>query len=330
MIVGQDKAVVQFRTAWDSRTLHHAWLLAGPRGVGKASFARAAATRVLAEAAGPAFDLPGLATPPEHPMVRLIEAGSHPDLRLIERIENPKKPGTLFRNITVAQVRELQELFDFTPAMSPWRAAVIDAADDLETGAANALLKMLEEPPANCVFFLVAHAPGRLLSTIRSRCRRLDFQHLDDDAMTAILAAEKPELSSDERTRIIAAADGSAGRALAFAALDLAKLQESALRILREGDPTNKRRAELALELGRKGAAERYAAFLELVPALVAREARRLNGGRRERALDAYADARELAALAPRLSLDPAATIFQLGGILAAVAPQPASSRPLP
>ena len=94
--------------------------------------------------------------------------------------------------------------------------------------------------------------------------------------------------------------------------------------ILRQGDPTNARRSELATELGKKAAADRYAAFLDLAPSLIAREARRLDGLPRERALDAYAKARELAALAPRLSLDPAATVFQLGGILGEVA------RPLP
>ena len=81
MIVGQDRAVEQFATAWASRKLHHAWLLAGPKGVGKASFAHAAARRVLAEAAGPPFDLSGFDSPDDHPMVRLIEAGSHPDMR---------------------------------------------------------------------------------------------------------------------------------------------------------------------------------------------------------------------------------------------------------
>ena len=324
MIVGQERAVAQFRAAWDQRTLHHAWLLAGPRGVGKASFADAAATRLLAEAAGPPLDLPGLDVPDQHPIASLVAAGSHPDLRRLERLENPKT-GVLARNISVDQVRSLSELFDLTPALSPWRAAVIDCADDLEPSGANALLKMLEEPPANCVFLLVANTPGRLLPTIRSRCRRLDFQHLDDDAMTSILTAQRPEMTAAERDRVIAAAAGSAGRALAFAALDLTKLQDAALRILRDGDPTNRRRSDLALELGRKGAAERYAAFLELVPGLVAGEARRLDGGRRERALDAYRDARELTALAPRLSLDPAATVFQLGGILASVARRSAS-----
>jgi DNA polymerase-3 subunit delta' len=317
VIVGQDKAVGQFRTAWDGGTLHHAWLLAGPRGVGKASFARAAATRVLADAAGPRLDLPGVETPGDHAIARLVTAGSHPDLRILERLEN-ERTGNLARNISVDQVRGLGDLFELTPALSPWRAVVIDSADDLEGSAANALLKMLEEPPANCLFLLVAHAPGRLLPTIRSRCRRLEFQRLDDDAMAAILA-NRADIAAEKRDRIIAMAAGSAGRALAFAELDLAPLQDKALGILRGGDPTNARRSELAQELGKKGAGDRYAAFLELVPTIVAREARTASGGRRARALDAYARARELAAIAPRVSLDPAATIFQLGGILASV-----------
>jgi DNA polymerase-3 subunit delta' len=178
---------------------------------------------------------------------------------------------------------------------------------------------MLEEPPANTVFFLVSHAPGRLLPTIRSRCRRLDFVKLDDDAMTSILEVQAPSLSTAERARVIAIADGSAGRALGFAELGLAKLEDAAVAILRQGDPTNARRSDLALELGKKGAADRYAAFLDIAPSLIAREARGLDGASRERALDAYAKARELAAIAPRLSLDPAATVFQLGGILASV-----------
>jgi DNA polymerase-3 subunit delta' len=323
VIVGQDRAVEQFASAWASRKLHHAWLLAGPKGVGKASFAHTAARRVLAETAGPPFSAPGIETPDDHPMVKLVEAGSHPDMRRLERLVN-EKTGNLARNISVDQVRSLAELFGLSPAMSPWRVAVIDTVDELEPSGANAILKMLEEPPPNTVFFLVSHAPGRLLPTIRSRCRRLDFQKLEDDAMTPILERHAPDVSAAERERIIAMSFGSAGRALAFAELGLAKLEDAALAILRQGDPTNARRSDLATELGKKGAADRYAAFLDLAPSLIAREARRLQGVSRERALDAYAKARELAAVAPRLSLDPAATVFQLGGILADV-PEPAS-----
>jgi len=174
VIVGQARAIEQFASAWASRKLHHAWLLVGPKGVGKASFAHAAARRVLAEAAAPSFDLPGIETPDDHPIVKLVEAGSHPDMRRLERLVN-EKTGNLARNISVDQVRSLAELFDLSPAMSPWRVAVIDTVDELEPSGANALLKMLEEPPPNSLFFLVSHAPGRLLPTIRSRCRRLDF-----------------------------------------------------------------------------------------------------------------------------------------------------------
>jgi len=322
VILGQDRAVEQFAAAWATRKLHHAWLLAGPRGVGKATFAHSAARRVLADAAGPISDLPGVETSDEHPIVKLVGAGSHPDMRRLERLVN-EKTGNLARNISVDQVRSLAELFDLSPAMSDWRVVVIDSVDELEPSGANALLKMLEEPPANSIFFLVSHAPGRLLPTIRSRCRRLDFQSLGDDVMASILEARAPELSAAERKKIIPMAFGSAGRALAFAELGLAKLEDVALAILRQGDPTNARRSELALELGKRGAGDRYAAFLDLAPSLIAREARASEGSRRERALDAYSRARELAVVAPRVSLDPAATVFQIGGILASVADPP-------
>jgi DNA polymerase-3 subunit delta' len=277
----------------------------------------------LADAAGPKPDLDRLETPEDHPIAKLVAAGSHPDLRWLERLENPKT-GNLSRNITVDQVRSLGELVGTTPFMSPWRAVVIDSADDLEGSAANALLKMLEEPPPNTIFLLVAHAPGRLLPTIRSRCRRLDFSSLGGDVMASVLERVLPEQPAAERAKLIAMAGGSAGRAVGLASLDLAKLEEVAVRILREGDPTNEHRSGLAQDLGKKGSADRYAAFLDLVPSLVAREARGSSGSRRERALDAYARVRELSGLAPRLSLDPAATIFQIGGILHSV------TRPLP
>jgi DNA polymerase III subunit delta' len=319
VIVGQDRAVEQFASAWASRKMHHAWLLAGAKGVGKASFARAAARRVLAEAAGPPFELPALDTPDGHRTVKLIQASSHPDMRWLERTPKEKGEG-LARNISVAQIRGLGEFLTLTPAFSDWRVAVIDTVDELEPAAANALLKVLEEPPPNSIFFLVSHAPGRLLPTIRSRCRRLDFQALDDAAMTSILAREGPELSGPERDRIVAMSAGSAGRALAFAELELGKLEEAAAAILRQGDPTNVLRSALATELGKKSAADRYAAFLAFAPSLIARHARELRGEPLERALAAYAKARELGALAPRLSLNPSATVFEIGGLLAEAA----------
>ncbi len=318
-LVGQQRAIGQFLTAWATRRLHHAWLLAGPRGVGKGSFARAAAARVLADAAGSPVDAPGLDLPADHSTARLIAAGSHPDYRLLERLERPT--GGLARNISVDQVRSLAELFSVTASLSPWRVVVIDSADDLEASAANALLKMLEEPPSNTLFFLVAHAPGRLLPTIRSRCRRLEFQAVGDDVMTPLLAAALPDQSAAELGSLARLAGGSVGRAMRAAALDLAPLEAEALVIMAAGDADNSRRSRLAATLSLKAAADRYAAFVQLVPTLIARAAPALPPGQRERALDAYARARETAVLAPRLALDPGATVFQLGGILADVAP---------
>ena len=319
MIAGHEKAVELFRHGWDSRALHHAWLLAGPRGIGKAHFARTAAVRVLAEAAGPPVDGAGLDMPDDHPMAKLIAAGSHPDMRWLERVEN-EKTGTLNRNIKIGQIRSIGEFMGLSPALSQWRVVVIDSVDELEGPAANALLKMLEEPPPNTLFFLVSHAPGRLLPTIRSRCRRLQLHPLSDDAMASVLEAQLPETGTAERQKLIPLAGGSVGRALAFASLDLGPLERSAAAILREGDPDNSKRSALASQLGRKTAADRYSAFLDVLPSLVAHEARNLEDPHRERALDAYQQVRELVAVAPRLSLDPAATVFQLGGILASVA----------
>ena len=324
MILGHDLAIERFLAAWRGGAMHHAWLLTGTRGLGKASFARAAALRMLAEAAGPAPDGEGIDTPETHPTAHLMKAGSHPDFRLLERIEN--KTGTaLQRNISIEQVRALGDLFSVTPAMSDWRAVVIDAADDLEASAANALLKMLEEPPAKCVFLLVSHVPGRLLPTIRSRCRTLEFQPLGDDAMTSLLPRLLPNADAAKVAELVRRAGGSPGKALTYAALDLAPLHEQALAIMRVGDPVNERRSKLAQALALKAAADRYIAFLQIIPTMIADEARNLDGPARLRAIDAYARARETCLLAPRLSFDPGATVFQLGTILASVAPEGAS-----
>ena len=306
MILGQDRSIQQFAAAWARRQVHHAWLLAGPQGVGKATFAKAAARRVLAVAAGPQVDLPGLETPDDHPMVKLVEAGSHPDMRWLKRLPKEKGEG-LARDITIRQVRALGEFMGMTAALSPWRVAVIDSMDELNKEASNALLKMLEEPPPNTLFLLISHAPGRLLPTIRSRCRLLQFEPLDDDAMTSILEAQSPELSSGARKRIVEMSLGSVGRALAFADLDLREWRKRRSQSFATGDPTNSRRSQLASELARK-LRRNVTAHSSSLALTHCERGSTLRGARRERALDAYAKTRELATIAPRVSLDPAAT----------------------
>ncbi|WP_157217220.1 DNA polymerase III subunit delta' [Flavisphingomonas formosensis] len=319
-IIGQHIATEAFCDALQSGRIHHAWLLAGPRGIGKARFAEAAARRLLAEAAGPPVALPGLDTPEDHPTARLIAAGSHPDFRRLERAFR-EKTNDHARNITVDQVRSLQTLFATTPSFSDRRAVIIDAADDMERGAANALLKNLEEPPAGTVFFLVSHAPGRLLPTIRSRCRVLRFGLLDDAGLEKVLRAEIPDASGPEIAALVRAGEGSPGRAMRFAGLDIASLDQAIADLIREGDPGNGRSSALARALATKAAQPRYEAFLERVPGHIADVAKRTSGTALAHAIRTWEEARALAGGAVPLSLDPQATVFTLAGLLASLAP---------
>ncbi|HTI65958.1 MAG TPA: DNA polymerase III subunit delta' [Caulobacteraceae bacterium] len=202
--------------------LHHAWLLTGPEGVGKASFAYRAARWLLGAAGHPAYG--PLGTSPEDPVARLVASRSHPDLLVLER-EADKK------SISVEEARRLPEFFANTPALAPYRVAIIDAADDLNVNSANAVLKTLEEPPSRGVLLLVSHAPGRLLPTIRSRCRRLGFQGWDEARLTAFIEA-RTGLAGEDAARIADMAKGAPGRALALAAGGALAVDAAARRLL--------------------------------------------------------------------------------------------------
>ena len=320
--VGNESAHAAFAAAMESGTLHHAWLFAGPEGVGKASFARAAALRLLAEGASPGILPPGFDVPQGDRTRSLIAAGSHPDYReLTRQPKDPDKPGQdLARSIPIAQVRALQPLFATTPSMSSRRVVLIDAIDDLERGGANALLKNLEEPPAGTIFLLISHAPGRLLPTIRSRCRLLRFDPLDDAAMAGVLRDQLPHADPAEIAALVKAGQGAPGRALGFAGLELARLDEAMAAIARDGDPNNGRRAKLAKLLAPKAAQPRYEAFLDRAPAFIAAAAPSRVGERLRIALDSYEAARSLAASARGLSLDSQATVYEMAGLVAKLA----------
>jgi DNA polymerase-3 subunit delta' len=320
-LVGHLAEISAFIDAMGSGKLHHAWLLTGPQGVGKGRFAEAAALRLLAEAAGPPPTESGLNVSPEHPIARLIDAGSHPDFRRLQRLPN-ERTGDLARNIPIAQVRALQGLFVTTPSLSPRRVIVIDAIDDLERGAANALLKNLEEPPADTVFLLVSHAPGRLLPTIRSRCRVLRFGPLSGEDMAAVLRTELPEADPYEIAALVKAGEGAPGRALGFAGLDIAALDQAMVQIAATGDPAAASRTALAKSLAIKAAQPRYEAFLQRAPGFIASEARNRSGSSLAQALTLWEDARDLASGAVGLSLDPHSVVFELGTLIAGLAPR--------
>ena len=318
-IVGNRAGQAAFRAALSGPAMHHAWLIVGPEGVGKARFAQAAGMRMLAESAG-ARGLPdGFAVPASDRTRSLIEAGSHPDFRLLRRLpKDAEKPDQdLARSISIAQVRGLQPMFATTPSMGTARVVVIDAIDDIERAGANALLKNLEEPPAGTIFLLVSHAPGRLLPTIRSRCRLLRFDALNDDDVASAIRAVRPDAPDDEVSSLVRASGGSPGRGLRFAGLDIAGLDAAIDAIAADGDPDNMRRVKLAKALGAKAAQPRYEAFLDRAPTIIAGLARTRHGSALAQAIDAHGRARDLAGAAIGLSLDAQATVFEMAGIVA-------------
>jgi len=317
-LYGHSEQIEAFLEARSSGRMHHAWLLTGPQGVGKGSFARAAALRLLADAAGPSVDRPGLDVPTDHRIARLWEAGSHPDVMLLERLYR-EKTKDYARSITVDQVRGLSRLFATAPSFSPWRVVIVDAADDMERSGANALLKLLEEPPVNSLFLLISHAPARLLPTIRSRCRVLRFGALAEADLAAALRQAVPDADDREIAELVSVGDGSPGRAVRFAGLDVAGLDRAMEAIIRTGDPDNGERGALSRALALKAAQPRYEAFLERLPTRIAAEARGRQGQALADAVTLWEKARALAGSAVRLSLDPQATVFELAGLLASL-----------
>ncbi len=313
-LYGLDTQISAFRTAIVGARMHHAWLLAGPRGVGKGSFANYAARLILN------------ASDPSSQGASLMNAGSHPDFRRLERLPN-EKTGNLARNITVDQVRILRALFATGTAISDRRVIIIDSIDDMERGAANALLKSLEEPPASTIFLVVSHQPGRLLPTIRSRCRTMMFGSLDDTAMTSVLNDQLPEIDPKGRAQLIANANGSPATALAYAQLDMATLDAALVELAQTGDPTNAVRSRLAQSLALKAALPRYEAFLGRAPAFIADQARQSEGAKLDVALTAWRKARALSQIAIPHSLVAETVVFEMAGHVASLAPSRGSAK---
>jgi DNA polymerase-3 subunit delta' len=220
-LVGHEAAEQAFLKAFAAGRLPHAWLISGPQGVGKATFAYRIARFLLAQpseaGAGGLFAASAAPTTLEiqsgHRVFRQVGQQGHPDFRLLERTPNPRT-GRLRTEIIVDDVRAIIDFLHLKPAASPWRVVIVDSADDLNSNSANALLKILEEPRPNTVILLLSHAPQALLPTIRSRCRKLVLQPLPQDLASAELAARFPDSKPQDRALAVAAAGGSLGQAI--------------------------------------------------------------------------------------------------------------------
>lgn len=311
-LAGHDAPWREFRAALSSPRMHHAWMLTGLKGLGKGSFARTAAAELVAE--------PGIPQPPpdSHPDILIPE---HPP----ENKEEAKKreDGGDYRRkraIPIEEIRTLIQRLHTRPTLGTRRAVIIDPADDLERNAANALLKALEEPPAGTYFLLVTHRPGRLLPTIRSRCRVLRFSPLDQATMERVLGQTAPQADAAARIAAIAAAEGSPGAALDFVEQDLGKLYQIMLHLIAEGDEHFALRGALAEEIGARPDRERQQAAVDLARAVVAAELGRGSALRNQAVIRVHGDLVRLSGQLPTYNFDPALIVMEIGALLASLA----------
>lgn len=300
-LFGHPAAESELLKATRNGRLHHAWLLTGPHGLGKATLAYRFARWLLAGAKGES-----LALSPNHPTYRRVAVGTHADLLSIEREWDPKRKRQR-GEILVEDVRRIADFLRLTPAEGGWRVVVVDGADALNRHAANALLKVLEEPPARTVLLLVANAAGRILPTIRSRCRQLRLSPLRQEDMEQALLALLPEQSAEERRKLASLAEGSPGRAVLLfegQGLELADLVDEVLGDLPRLDLARAYRVADALGAGENA----FPVFMQLLRARLARLVREVASGK--------AEAQEREILAPR-ALDDWAEVWHALGSLA-------------
>lgn len=309
-MIGHEEPWHEWRGAIASGRMHHAWILAGRKGLGKASFAMAAARELVAE--------PGVPQPERHPDIIVLEPLPANDDEAKKKEEG--KPYLTKRNISIDQVRQIQHRLITRPTLGSRRAIIIDPADDMEKGAINALLKSLEEPPTGSFFLLVAHRPGRLLPTIRSRCRTVRFPSLAAEDVARVLAREAPQADAATRSAAVAAAEGSPGAALGFVEQDLGPLHVLMDRLVSEGDETFALRGQLAGEIGARPDRERLLATLDLARAVLAARLRGASAAQRLRLIDAHSELAALTAQVPTHNYDPGLLAMEIGGLLASAA----------
>ena len=303
-LLGHEEAWREWREAMAGERMHHAWLLAGKRGLGKASFAKAAARELVG--ASPEVE--------HHPDIHVLTQGPKDEKE--ERKRADGKPFELSRSIRIAQVREMQQRLTTRPTAGDRRAIIIDPSDDLERNAANALLKSLEEPPQGTFFLLVAHSPARLLPTIRSRCRVLRFPVVSPSGMETLLSRLAPGSDQATREAAIAAAAGSPGAALSFVEMDLAPVAQIMRRILDQGDHDFSLRGSLAAAIGIRPDRDRLQGVLDLARTSLAE---RLNeaGGDPRPLIDSHAELVRLSGEQPTYNFDAGLLAMEIGTLLA-------------
>jgi DNA polymerase-3 subunit delta' len=229
-LVGQDVALAKAARAIRSGKPPQGWLISGPPGVGKATMAYRIARYLLAHGAKDC-GAADLSVQANDPAALQVAAGAHPGLLLLQRGLNPNT-GKLMSVLGVDEIRKLAGFFGMTSGAGGWRVAIVDTADDMNDNAANALLKLLEEPPGRAMLLLLSNTPGRLLPTIRSRCQRLVLRPLDEQSLIQALGTYLPEMSESDRAQLARLSAGSIGAALALASGEGRELAAEADRLI--------------------------------------------------------------------------------------------------
>ncbi len=279
-LFGQEIAEQGFLAAWEDKRLHHAWLLRGPRGIGKATLAYRIARALIADGPGPEqTGAPAsLDAPDDCPVATRIRARSEPCLAVLRRSMN-EKTGRLRGQIVVDDVRAVRRFLSLSAADGGWRAVIVDAADEMNRSAANALLKVLEEPPARTALLLVAHSPAALLATIRSRCRTLDLRPLGPVELSAALAEAEAPVAAEEAGPLALIAGGSVGEALRLTAGGGVALYGRLVALLGGGKGVERSgMMELAELVAGRGAEANYELVARLTLTLIGRLARHAAG----------------------------------------------------
>ena len=277
-LYGQSAAETAFLTAYNTGRLHHGWLITGPRGIGKATLAWRIARFLLATPEDDGMFAPPppttLQIPDTHPIARRLLALSEPRLFLLRRPYD-EKTERLQRDITVDEVRRLKAFFTLSAADGGRRVAIIDSLDDMNPSAANALLKLLEEPPAKVTLLLISHQPARLLPTIRSRCRELRLSPLTPADLSDALTQAGGEVEPEDRTALAELAGGSVGEAFRLTNLDGLKLYATLIKILSTMPRLDRPMALALAEAGAgKGAEAQFDLIVTLIDLFLARLAR--------------------------------------------------------
>jgi DNA polymerase-3 subunit delta' len=279
VLYGHADQEAEFLRTFSSGRLHHAWMLTGPKGVGKATLAWRLARFLLAtpEDDGGMFAAPPPETldiPAENPVARRLLQGAEPRHFLLRRGPNDKETA-LSQVISVDEVRKMKSFFALTAADGGRRTAIIDSLDEMNTAAANALLKLLEEPPENVTLFLIAHQPARLLPTIRSRCRELRLTPLPPQDLADALTQAGGDVAPEDRTALAELSGGSVGEAFRLTNLDGLRLYSALIRLFATLPRLDRPQALALADLAAaRGAAETFDLLVTLIDLLLARLAR--------------------------------------------------------